>query len=352
MKIDFYVSVIDNYGDMWFALNLADTLYFYDKNLEIRFFTDDIKLFTKMSKWLSANFIKVYELKDIKNFKPNTYIFNFFDRKLDSDFLTQFDYSINVITFSYFLLHTSTSLYSPSIEHLHQKTYTLWKTWNISVKYFIPSLLPNTGGVIINPKTEAKRLNKEKDIEELRKDFLKDYNIEFSSEILKKHWISLFIYDETFDEIKKSKIFDFPDYTFFIFWKDKKYKFTKNIVWLPFLPLNEYGYFLSLCDINFVRWENSLVEAILSWKPFIWDIYKEINKAHKEKISDFVAYIKQFWFSNDYFSLFEWFNKQKKTEYFQKWIHFLEKDKKSFSLLSTYVRENCDLHTIIKKDFL
>ena len=45
--IDFYVSVIDNYGDMGFALNLALSLYKKYPNLTIRFFSDDENLFQK-----------------------------------------------------------------------------------------------------------------------------------------------------------------------------------------------------------------------------------------------------------------------------------------------------------------
>lgn len=124
MKIDFYVSVIDNYGDMGFALNLADTFYFHDKNLEIRFFSDDEKLFKLMSKkLLCKKNICYYELQSVKKYTPNTYIFNFFDRKIEREFLSQFDFPINIINFSYFLLHSGNGIFSPSIESLHGKTY-------------------------------------------------------------------------------------------------------------------------------------------------------------------------------------------------------------------------------------
>jgi len=46
---------------------------------------------------------------------------------------------------------------------------------------------------------------------------------------------------------------------------------------MPFLNMIEYYKFLYVCDKNIVRGENSLVESILSTKPFLWDIYKESN---------------------------------------------------------------------------
>jgi hypothetical protein len=41
-----------------------------------------------------------------------------------------------------------------------------------------------------------------------------------------------------------------------------------------------------------VRGENSLITAIEAKKPFYWDIYKESNKAHKQKLEDFEQYLK------------------------------------------------------------
>lgn len=347
MKIDFYVSVIDNYGDMWFALNLADTLFYHDDSLEVRFFSDDKKLFEKMSKWLNTKYIEFFDLSEIKKHTPSSHIFNFFDRKLDSKFLSQFSFPINIITFSYFLLHTSSWLYSPSIETLQGKTYSFWPKNNITVKYCIPSLLPNTGWVVINPNTLKKREEYNHSSTKNRKHFLEKYWISLKNELFDKKWVSLFLYKETFENIKKNKMFESPDFVFFTFSDDLPNK--KNIIKLPFLSLHDYGFFLSLCDMNFVRWENSLVEAILAWKPFIWDIYKEFNNAHREKIVDFADFLKEFHFSSEYFLDLEWFNIGNKSDFFTQSIEHMNIKIQWFELLSNYVRDNCNLYKIIKK---
>lgn len=347
MKIDFYVSVIDNYGDMWFALNLADTLFYHDDSHEVRFFSDDKKLFEKMSKWLNTKYIEFFDLSEIKKHTPSSYIFNFFDRKLDLNFLSQFSFPINITTFSYFLLHTSSWLYSPSIESLQWKTYSFWPKNNIIVKYCIPSLLPNTWGIVINPNTEIKKEKHKINPVKEKKHFLEKYWISLKNEMFEKKWISLFLYKETLENIKKSKVFESPDFVFFTFSGEIPNK--NNIIKLPFLSLHDYGFFLSLCDMNFVRWENSLVEAILSWKPFIWDIYKEFNNAHKEKIADFTKFLKQFHFSNDYFTCFEWLNIGNKSDFFTKSIDHMQTETQSYGLLSDYVKENCNIYKIIKK---
>ena len=58
---------------------------------------------------------------------------------------------------------------------------------------------------------------------------------------------------------------------------------------IPFLPQAEYDRLLWLCDINFVRGEESLARAIWSGKPFIWHIYPTADQAHIDKLDAFVA---------------------------------------------------------------
>jgi len=60
---------------------------------------------------------------------------------------------------------------------------------------------------------------------------------------------------------------------------------------MPFLSLVDYGVFQSLCDANIVRGENSLCQALITGKPVLWDIYKESNNAHIEKIEDFLTFL-------------------------------------------------------------
>ncbi|OYY75201.1 MAG: hypothetical protein B7Y40_01950 [Gammaproteobacteria bacterium 28-57-27] len=57
---------------------------------------------------------------------------------------------------------------------------------------------------------------------------------------------------------------------------------------LPFLPQAEYDRLLWLCDINFVRGEESLTRAIWAGKPFIWHIYPTDDHAHQVKLNAFL----------------------------------------------------------------
>ncbi len=57
---------------------------------------------------------------------------------------------------------------------------------------------------------------------------------------------------------------------------------------IPFLPQAEYDHLLWLCDINFVRGEDSLSRAIWAGKPFIWHIYPTDDRAHLIKLEAFL----------------------------------------------------------------
>lgn len=58
---------------------------------------------------------------------------------------------------------------------------------------------------------------------------------------------------------------------------------------LPFLPQPDYDLLLAACDINFVRGEDSIIRAQWAAKPFIWQIYRQDEQAHLDKLAAFFA---------------------------------------------------------------
>ncbi len=53
---------------------------------------------------------------------------------------------------------------------------------------------------------------------------------------------------------------------------------------LPFLTQHQYDQLLWLCDLNFVRGEDSFVRAQWAQRPFIWHIYPQQEQAHLIKL--------------------------------------------------------------------
>ncbi len=58
---------------------------------------------------------------------------------------------------------------------------------------------------------------------------------------------------------------------------------------LPFLPQADYDQLLRRCAINFVRGEDSFLRAQWAARPFVWNIYRQDEDAHLEKLEAFVA---------------------------------------------------------------
>ena len=62
-----------------------------------------------------------------------------------------------------------------------------------------------------------------------------------------------------------------------------------SAVFLPMLTQTEYDQLLWSADINAVRGEDSLVRAIWAGKPLFWDIYKQDDGVHWDKLRAFCA---------------------------------------------------------------
>ena len=57
---------------------------------------------------------------------------------------------------------------------------------------------------------------------------------------------------------------------------------------IPFLPMDDYDRLLWQCDVNFVRGEDSFVRAQWAGQPFVWQIYRQDEKAHLVKLEAFL----------------------------------------------------------------
>ena len=58
---------------------------------------------------------------------------------------------------------------------------------------------------------------------------------------------------------------------------------------VPWLSHTDYDRLLRLCDINFVRGEDSFVRAQWAQRPFVWQIYPQEENAHLVKLDAFLG---------------------------------------------------------------
>lgn len=56
---------------------------------------------------------------------------------------------------------------------------------------------------------------------------------------------------------------------------------------LPFVSQEDYDRLLWSCDFNLVRGEDSLLRGLWAGRPLLWDIYKQADGAHEDKLAAF-----------------------------------------------------------------
>lgn len=62
-----------------------------------------------------------------------------------------------------------------------------------------------------------------------------------------------------------------------------------RLVELPWLSQADYDHLLWSCDLNLVRGEDSLVRALWSGAPFLWQLYAQADGAHAAKLDAFLG---------------------------------------------------------------
>ena len=64
-----------------------------------------------------------------------------------------------------------------------------------------------------------------------------------------------------------------------------------QVEYLPTLSQTEFDALLGRCDLNMVRGEDSLVQALWAGKPFIWQAYPQTDAAHEIKLEAFLDWM-------------------------------------------------------------
>ena len=60
---------------------------------------------------------------------------------------------------------------------------------------------------------------------------------------------------------------------------------------LPYLPQTVFDRLLALCDLNLVRGEDSLAQAVQAGRPCVWQIYPQDDGAHEAKLQAYLETI-------------------------------------------------------------
>lgn len=65
---------------------------------------------------------------------------------------------------------------------------------------------------------------------------------------------------------------------------------TQGIERIPFVSQSDYDRLLWSCELNWVRGEDSLVRALWSGRPLVWQAYRQSGGAHQAKLKAFLSH--------------------------------------------------------------
>lgn len=300
-SLDIFCEVIDNYGDIGVVYRLAKEFKKIYNRLKVRVFLNRIEEFTKINdKALALPYQKIddieyitfdYLVKNICTFSTANVIIEAFGCNIPEEYLEKAKNNSELLINLEYLsgedwVDTAHLLSSP-LGDCRLKKY-----------FFMPGFSKKSGGVII----DSLYLERQKEAREKKFEILKRYIPDFENRKNIKVG-TLFSYkrgfEPLFQELEKREE---QHYLLILgeksresvenLLKNKQYKNVKPI-FLPFLRQEEYEELINVVDYNFVRGEDSFVRALLTGKPFLWNIYIQDEMAHLDKLEGFIKHYKE-----------------------------------------------------------
>lgn len=266
-NIDIILSVIDNYWDMGFALEL---LYGLGDAYTYTLWTDNIDavdgFFARNSHFLGE--YRVRDIADFGHYEKISFCIALFHTPIPS---REFFISSSLI------LRVDYLSLDPSWIHYHEKEH-IDSTPEQRIIEIIPSPLSDTGGVFPVPAWVHSRAS----IAE-----------KYWLDPIKK-WIPIFVYEKTLLEIIDFS--DIPENSEILFLGTSE-KVQKSLPknpafhFLPFLDIEMFHHILGYADWSIVRGEISAMNMIALEKPFFWDMYKMIGGFPNEQSLQFLENI-------------------------------------------------------------
>lgn len=268
IPLDIFVRLIDNFWDIWFALELIVALEFQFPGIfQFRVFTNEVSR-TRVFFARNQHLLRACTIHDMLDFEPSEgalCILALFHAPIPkfSDGKKRLVLRIDYLSFdpAWIAMNGQEHLYSSEITQIIE---------------LIPSPCPKGAGLIRHDFPISSREN-----------WLQSLHIPIHW--AQKKWISIFCYPETFARID----FDsFPEDTLcFCLWIDPKNIPSSNCIVLPFLAIDQYYLLQKLSDFNIIRGEVSFVQALFSQKPFLWDMYKMQGGWNEEQSNQFLEYL-------------------------------------------------------------
>lgn len=299
--IDIFCNIIDNFGDIGVSYRLAKEIA--SNKYTVHLYVDDLYIFSKIENKINIHkkfqklskylFIYKWDNSLKQNYIPSSVIIETFGCNLPF-------YVTKKITHKNIWINLEYLSAEDWIEDCHLKISP--QANGIKKYFFFPGFTKNTGG--LNYNKYLPKINKIK--------FLQEFSQHITNRKLKKTNIPNLCKNYSFNliftynnpqviNIIKSKLKYNTNSVFFIAEGKSSTIFNKNYIkeinktypnakFYKFKMINQSNFnkLINICDFVVVRGEDSIVQAIIQEKNFLWDIYKQKENAHLDKIKQFI----------------------------------------------------------------
>ena len=299
---DIFCKVVDNFGDIGVCWRLAKQLH-HEHGLQVRLFVDNLAVAKQILIGIDANLaIQKCDGVTIVYWHDNTayedvadIVIETFACGLPPTYLENMHLETIWINLDYLSAE-------PWISDFHAKNGKFDQT-NLTRHFYFPGFNESTGGLLREQDLITRRDHFQQSTH-AQQAFLQSLGITNLTDDLK---ISLFSYaNAPLEKLLDSLVQGGNQTTLFLPLNDclpsnlsliggeslavgncvKVGNLTVHV--LPFLTQDDYDKLLWLCDVNFVRGEESWARALWAGKPFIWQPYLQTDNTHLIKLNAFL----------------------------------------------------------------
>lgn len=296
---DIFCKIVDNFGDIGVCWRLARQLQ-AGHGLQVRLWIDDLSIAKQLIPALDiTQQTQVIQNITIAAWRPDT-VFNqaadvvieAFGCELPPAYLALMQTETAWVNLEYLSAE-------PWVEGFHARNS---RRGNLTRHFFFPGFTAATGG-LLREHDIVKNNQKIASNQQLQHDFFQRLNLKNSTSLK----VSLFGYPhaplhELLTAMADSnqhidcyvpvssilpQIAEFFGKHSIIAGDHLSYK-NLDLYVLPFLSQDDYDNLLAICDINFVRGEDSWIRAVWAGKPFIWQPYWQTEDTHITKLNAFL----------------------------------------------------------------
>lgn len=377
--IDIFCHVIDNYGDAGVVYRFAKGIKKCIPNCEIRVFIDNIETLASIEPLIDKSkqvqtvglitFVNSQELTSgmVESLGIAEVLIEAFACEIPN---VVYDIAVFksklIVNLDYLSAESWVEEY-----HLQQ---SLLNVGTAKKYFFMPGFTTSTGGLILNSAEVEKRVQNPESRKKLLSSVLEACGCNIDTDSKNVIFGTVFSYERGFDNLLESltKV----DYQVcLIVLGDKSHKSMRDtlsrfgervlqkvyvnyknihICFSKLLQQELYDSLLYCTDFNLVRGEDSLVRAVCSGKPFVWNAYIQEKKYQTVKVDAFLEYFRQYF---DDLGVFERYKQlmfsynnapdektmQVTDENFYYFISDLNKIEHATANMSYFIANNCNL---------